>query len=495
MRKIYLFLTLFIIFNISNVSAITFYDKILNDNGGKDTILNKTVPDFSKVSPKTTSNYTDFGIVPSLRFMYNFTSSTCSDSYSFNEQTGKYNLLNSNYMNFDNNPDLIGKYCLTEEGNVIKVVNYKNYELDYYDVLAYRNFDENDKNVFSTVDDNGISYYYRGAIDNNWVKFGVSDSDYYYMEKRVPYYDNDLSIVKECETDNLRCEKILSKGDDLFWRIIRINGDGSIRLIYAGNTAPSQNDRVVNINHSNSAFISNSYISSADYSNVLDSYKNGRINNILNNWYSVLLNNYYDYLTSSDFCYGGNVSSTKPSSEITFSYSLDSDYYYSAHDRLSAFTPSLKCDSGVSKSNVGFISADEAMLAGLNNNNNFGNYLNDSENYLTISPEYYYNYMDDVYYYIIFAENANLSSGASYSRIGNDSGYRPVINLKSGIFVTGSGTYDDPYIPTLEDTKEETSNVIEENPKTGNTIISLLILMILTPIIIIIVKRNAKKRV
>ena len=53
------------------------------------------------------------------------------------------------------------------------------------------------------------SYYFRGAVNNNWVKFG-------------------------------------KEGDkDMYWRIIRINGDGSIRMIYSGTTAPTSSTATV----------------------------------------------------------------------------------------------------------------------------------------------------------------------------------------------------------------------------------------------------------
>ena len=50
--------------------------------------------------------------------------------------------------------------------------------------------------VCSAPDDYGTSYYFRGNVENNWVKF-------------AGYY----------------------------WRILRINGDGSIRMIYAGDAS------------------------------------------------------------------------------------------------------------------------------------------------------------------------------------------------------------------------------------------------------------------
>lgn len=58
--------------------------------------------------------------------------------------------------------------------------------------------------MYSASDNYGTSYYYRGAVDNNWVRFA-----------------------------------------NFYWRIIRINGDGSIRMIYAGTSAPTSSESVV----------------------------------------------------------------------------------------------------------------------------------------------------------------------------------------------------------------------------------------------------------
>ncbi|HBA37993.1 MAG TPA: hypothetical protein DCY94_04665 [Firmicutes bacterium] len=56
--------------------------------------------------------------------------------------------------------------------------------------------DETAEGLYSMEDDYGTSYYFRGAVSNNYVKFG-----------------------------------------GFFWRIIRINGDGSIRMQYDGTQA------------------------------------------------------------------------------------------------------------------------------------------------------------------------------------------------------------------------------------------------------------------
>ena len=58
------------------------------------------------------------------------------------------------------------------------------------------NLGDGTKGIYKTEDDLGTSYYFRGAVENNYVKFA-----------------------------------------NFYWRIIRINGDGTIRMIYAGTSA------------------------------------------------------------------------------------------------------------------------------------------------------------------------------------------------------------------------------------------------------------------
>ena len=66
----------------------------------------------------------------------------------------------------------------------------------------------NENGLYEAEDDDGTSYIFRGTVTNNWVKFG----------------------------------KIKNGSKDIWWRIIRINGDGTIRLIYAGEgTSPTGN--------------------------------------------------------------------------------------------------------------------------------------------------------------------------------------------------------------------------------------------------------------
>ena len=128
---------------------------------------------------------------------------------------GKYYLRGSGVLSLDNikeeQDDLFLLTCDDYENKLFKT-NSLAYRLIYnqsyqsiaksFEVIDARSSNVNFKEVetlgsrsglYKGFDDDGISYYYRGNVNNNWVKFG-----------------------------------------GFLWRIIRINGDGSIRMMYSG---------------------------------------------------------------------------------------------------------------------------------------------------------------------------------------------------------------------------------------------------------------------
>mgnify|MGYP005795544907 FL=1 len=118
----------------------------------------------------------------------------------------------------------------------------------------------------SAPDDYGTSYYYRGNVENNWVKFGG-------------YY----------------------------WRILRINGDGSIRMIYAGDAS------VIDTLSNKSDVLKNGYNdASTDYTQIGTSAYNSRGNNN----------------ADVGYMYGENYWGEPETSETTSSQSLNYYYYY-----------------------------------------------------------------------------------------------------------------------------------------------------------------------
>ena len=102
----------------------------------------------------------------------------------------------------------------------------------------------------SAEDAYGTSYYYRGNVTNNYVKFGKwSDSAtgviYGYADESSTSYKK-YSSMDECQNAtsyNYRCTVISGNNSPMYWRIIRVNGDGTIRMIYDGTSAHANNEK------------------------------------------------------------------------------------------------------------------------------------------------------------------------------------------------------------------------------------------------------------
>lgn len=94
----------------------------------------------------------------------------------------------------------------------------------------------------SAPDNYGTSYYYRGNVEKNYVKLGRwSDNtpDIVYGFYNTDSYDNyrKYESIEDCKASsyhNNNCTLVSRKGKDMYWRIVRINGDGTIRLVYDG---------------------------------------------------------------------------------------------------------------------------------------------------------------------------------------------------------------------------------------------------------------------
>ena len=277
-----------------------------------------------------------------------------------------------------------------------------------------------DEGMFTDFDNDGVTTYFRGAVTNNYVKFA-----------------------------------------NFWWRIIRVNGNGSIRLIYDGTTAhangESSTDRhtgtsAFNTNNNDNAYVGYMYGTpgsttyEATHANVNDS----SIKTTLDNWYESNLSNYSDYIdTEAGFCgdrtpYRGSGAGTTRT-------------YYAANNRVvNNKQPTFECSnssdlyttSGSSQGNkalqypIGLISADEVAYAGgVWTTSNTSYYLYTNSAYWTMSP-YWYNGSA-----VVFGVNTNGYLG-SWS-VDFALGVRPVINLRGDLSVTGTGTSTDPYEVSL----------------------------------------------
>ena len=329
----------------------------------------------------------------------------------------------------------------------------------YYTILAKNTVNETTPNFASAATTNeGLfkadddytastgmkSYYFRGAVDNNWVKFGKD-----------------------------------STGKYIYWRIIRINGDGSIRMIYSGTTAPTESTKVVMTGTGTQITVDNTNTFKFNSSNNNPSYVgymftegqqhgNGTPSTIktsIDNWYKTTTletDATTKELVSQDQIFCNDRSATTSSSgtpgEISGSMSTSTTYYYGAYVRLvTNKSPQLKCptesDKFTSRKSsignkaltypVGLITADEVAMAGGvygSSNINSSYYLYTNQYYWSGSPTYFFSSATLAYEF-----NVNSSGTLSNSFVNSTYGARPVVSLSSKAKLLGNGTYTKPY--------------------------------------------------
>ena len=292
----------------------------------------------------------------------------------------------------------------------------------------------------SAEDDYGTSYYFRGAVTNNYVEF-----------------------ANKC------------------WRIVRVGGDGSVKLIlhndniagvanpcdaannsasaafarYSGTTYKSAFNTSVNDN----AYVGFKY-GTPGSSTYAATHANTNKSTILTNletWYNNNLTAYESVIDNSVWCNDKtNVTDTSYDPwSITpngLGYAKNVTYY-GATQRLVSTSgsaggtgPSLKCNGELSKINskVGLITADELALAGYAYaKNNTTTYLQENATdtyWWSLSPDGF----DGVGAYVWRVDGGNSNFVSSNVNIAV--GVRPSISLKPSTNVTGNGTSEDPYI-------------------------------------------------
>ena len=251
-------------------------------------------------------------------------------------------------------------------------------------------------------------------------------------------YDNDGEVYYFAgnPTDNW------VKWAGFYWRIIRINGNGSIRMIYQGTspnttgTGTQLQTSAFNSSYDRSEYVGLKYTSGQQHGQNT----NSTIMGVLETWYNSKLASYADDIdTNAGFCSDRNLQSG--------SWSSTGSHNYAAYGRLvsssSNVNPSYKCSnsSDLLKIPIGLITADEVVMAGLAwNANNSSNYLYTKQNYWTMSPSSF----NGSYAWVFHVH----SDGRLRSyRVNNTIGVRPVVNLKSSVQITGgNGSSGSPYV-------------------------------------------------
>ena len=315
--------------------------------------------------------------------------------------------------------------------------------------------------LYSIEDEDGTSYYFRGNVNNNNVQFGEYTSDYYvYQGNDANIYQSESSCT---EAGNSSCTqvKLASAGDKMYWKIIRINGDGSLRLIYNGTSAnPDNSDLahsyVVGYTPYNLDWDDPKY-AGYTYDNGTDSF----IKKEVDTWYKNTLgsSSYDSKVTGGRFCSdssGYKLASEYDVSEAMFGDLINVYMYSSMGDRLANFiknspgnnAPTLSCPAteetygGSYRLKAGLITADELTLAGESTYVVGNSYLNPGSSdmwYWSMSPASFISGDAGVW---------DEYEGLNYTSVNvDDNGLRPVINLLTDNgFTSGDGTSLNPYV-------------------------------------------------
>ena len=385
--------------------------------------------------------------------------------------------------NFTGKIYAISKGCTSEDGSSVK----KGYEtilannggkttIEGKTSPSFASIETSNAGMYSYTEGTGKTYYYRGAVDNNWVKYGKFKEDqivyrgfrndatntdvWYDSENNKPNYI-DYPTLAECQTGvnysikykyNYKCKAVTyaHKGDDMYWRIIRVDKDNKIKMIYAGSKAPSENTKVAitgaNTNMGFTAY--NNECNHAEYvgfqytvGSQRGTTTNSTIKTYLDNWYTKYFNENIgtSIFIKTTFCNDRNTSSTWASTGSTINYA--------PYTRLSADTPTptFECNTAdVVTNNFGLITADEVVLAGGKvDTDNSAFYLNNNMPYWVGSPyEFYYSNSDNISEVFILFPNYGLGNDVVYARY---SAARGVVSLSSESKLLGSGTYNDVY--------------------------------------------------
>ena len=292
---------------------------------------------------------------------------------------------------------------------------------------------ETEKTLSKTEDDYGDSYYFRGNVVDNFVQYA-----------------------------------------GMCWRIVRIQGDGSIKLILASELSCSDTNVTTSSGYAtdgaagvqgtklNATYgykkVGSYYID--DYINSAGTTENARTK--LNAWLERKITSESEkaLLKNEDWCIGDRTTAydystyalkTETAEELI---NAATSFYYSAGKRIhNTKTPTLKCDGTKEKdgeidtNKVGMLTSDEVAFAGADGNDseNSTYYLNKnatSNNWWTLSPSHF---LADFSYVVSFFVGYDGLLNNIY--VNETSSLRVAVSLASSAkIISGDGTVNNAYI-------------------------------------------------
>ena len=294
--------------------------------------------------------------------------------------------------------------------------------------------DNNTNTLYTSTEDSKTVYYFAGNATDNWVKFGKNASN-----------------------------------QDLYWRIIRTNSDGSVRLLYHG-TSTAATDAVINTStkfnekYNDPMYVGYMYgtsnATSIDRTNTI----NSTIKGIIDTWYeNNLKTNYTKYLsTTAVYCNDrSNPAGGYNTGSTAFYYGAYTRLYtnkaptYDCTDTNDKFTVDTSTGNGKLKYPIALMTADEVSFAGglWATNASTWYYYNSAKGSSTgstywwlLSPSNWIGYRAYVFYVYGSSNPGYLNDDGVYYTYG----VRPAVSLKSCVKTSGGdGSASAPY--TIEE--------------------------------------------
>ena len=342
-------------------------------------------------------------------------------------------------------------------------------------------------------------YYFAGDAKNNWVKFGkatessctYNNSEVYYVDLssgtmviRRPHNQEECLSSNVCTlnelkgvgvTDNictgkggtLTGEKATWNGattNDMYWRIIRTNADGSIKLLYAG-TSPDSDKAYVGLSEFNTTindpmYVGYKYGTSGSLENNRTNDNDSTIKTYIDNWYKNNLIDYTKYLSKDAvYCNDRNLASGQ-------TYSTTSSFDYAPYERIKTNKqPTYNCtnmsdafsvNNTSAKLNypIGLMSIDELSYAGgqadttldapyawcytnANGENSYG-----SVAFLALSPRRWFGSNS-----FVWSVDGSSPGYLGFNGVGDSRAVRPSVSLLScNLISRGDGSPENPYV-------------------------------------------------
>ena len=328
---------------------------------------------------------------------------------------------------------LSGKLFITEGTEDPNKTLYNQLLADKSTVLTRTDFstvltNDNTNTLYTYTEDSKTVYYFAGNATDNWVKFGKNASN-----------------------------------QDLYWRIIRTNSDGSVRLLYHG-TSTTTTDAYIgtsafNSSYDNIAYVSYMYGSLGSISSARENTNNSTIKTTIDNWYisNLEAKGYTKYLsTTAVYCNDRSTSDNTNFGAFT-RLSTNKTPSYDCAATEDKFTVDTSTGNGKLTYPIALMTADEVSFAG-------GLYGANTPTW------YYYNSVNDSstgskFWWLLSPLDSSTSGSSmfivrgssnpgrlNYNYVNSNNGVRPALSLKSCVkYSSGDGSANEPY--TIKETE------------------------------------------